>query len=279
MTLAIDIRNWLSFANSGAVWSAYNTYNGQIVKESRGEITLSSKHGFDVKKSSITLRESTFSFGGKKNLHSLSGEFLLDIAARIDSFYMTTKYRNVLKDTNWGKLFQVEDRAVNYIKGTELKTPSEPTMPCYSCGLVLPVGHITIDHHKPQVGGQHQAVIKCLRNIGYNLTHDPGKGGVANAYYFNNFQALPTKSAPPPLPTQSNGSEMDFTIDVVDNRKPERYTLSDRGITFLSVAVAASGLDELIARSMHSVFNLKPYCAKCNIKKSNQITDLSWIND
>lgn len=262
--LVNQIQSAFTQAGDGAVVAAYNSFNGIISVDTRAELVLHKRVPLDL--STVTLREKQQTFGVQRNLHSMQLGFVKEIAAWIDAMYMTSKYRKVLDDPNWRALFQVRPRTVNYIHGTAAaETDDEDTMPCYRCGIVLPVSHITVDHHKPQTGGQAQAVLKNLRNMGYQLTHAPGKGAVATAYMSGQFQAIPTKSAPGQPPQE-------------DHALAERYTLTDRGITFLSAIIAASSEQRVIDLCMHSAFNLKPFCAKCNIGKSNQLTDLEWIN-
>lgn len=264
--LVNQINNLFLQAVNGTTYPAYNGTNGAILLEHRAELVFN-KNGFVADNSSVTLRETTQVFGQKPNLHTLTVAHLKEIAGWIDTMYMTTgDYRRVLIDQNWRALFQVSQRSIRYVHGTTPAKNDEDTMPCYLCGIVLPVSHITVDHVKPQVGGGDQAILKNLRNMGYGLTHAPGKGGVATAYATNQFQALPTKSGG----MQAMGG---------DDGRAERYTLTNKGITFLSAAVAASSLQRVTDMCMHSLFNLKPYCAKCNIKKSNQLTNLDWIND
>jgi hypothetical protein len=260
--LVNQIHNAFNQAADGNVVAAYNSYNGIISVDSRAELVLTKRLPLD--ESSVTLRETQQAFGGKRNLHTLKLEFIKEIADSIDEMYMTAKYRKVLAEPNWRTLFQVSGRNVNYIHGTAGATNNEDTMPCYLCGIVLPVSHITVDHHKPQSGGESQAILKNLRNLGHQLTHAAGHGSVATAYGTQQFQAIPTKSGGQPK--------------LLHDDQAERYTLTARGITFLSAAIASTSLQRVADLCMHSVYNLKPFCAKCNITKSNRLTDLEWIN-
>jgi hypothetical protein len=264
--LVNQINTLFSSAVDGTIYPAYNSTNSVILQEHRAELVFR-RNLFAPDSSTVALRETTMVFGQKRSLHSLNVGYLKEIAGRIDTMYMTTgDYRRVLTDQNWRALFQVSQRSIRYVHGVTATKNDEDTMPCYQCGIVLPVSHITVDHAKPQSGGEDQALLKNLRNIGHGLTHAPGKGGVATAFRTGQFDALPTKSG-------------DMQVLGNDEGRPERYTLTDKGITFLSAAVAASSLQRVKDMCMHSLFNLKPHCAKCNIAKSNRLPDLDWINN
>lgn len=241
--------------------SAYNSTDSTLAPDGRAVVCFEKKK---TSGESFFVLQSSSSWE-KERMSSLTVDALKDYAQRVDAAYQSTEYRRVLKNDNWRKMFQVSQRNVNQIVGTTLTSTPQDTMPCYNCGLVLPLDHMTIDHHKPQAGGEDRAILKVLRNIDARLTHAPGSGGVATAYRTQQFQPLPTKASKGE--DESNGSGADY-----------RYTLNPTGMLFLSVAIAASGRDKVARYCMHSMFNLKPYCAKCNIRKSNKITDLSWIN-
>jgi hypothetical protein len=242
--------------------TAYNSTDASLDAESPSKARVRFQTAVTLGTSKFLLQTNAY---GAEPLCSLTVDALKDIARRVDEAYMTGKYRSVLNKAEWRTMFQVSQRSVNRIEGTTLTSTPQDTMPCYKCGLVLPLDHITIDHHKPQAGGEHAAVLKVLRNIAVGLTAAPGHGGVATAFRTGQFQPLPTKA--------SRGSD-----EVNMNRPEGRYTLTPKGILFLSVAVAASSPNDVTRYCMHSLFNLKPYCFKCNILKSNRLTDLSWIN-
>ncbi len=262
MALADQIRMLAQQEGSGfgrrSPWPVLNSYNANIADENRVEVR------FETNPHKFVLHEK-----GQgpfvRRLYSLNAEEAAGIAHKLDQTYATTNYRTIINNANWQSLFQVSTRTVAYIRGTDTIAQDEPTLPCYLCGLVLPLSHMTIDHTKPQAGGEHQALIKALRNINEGLTHDTGVGALATSYRTATFAPLPTKLGSP-------------GVDHSD-RVEHRYTLTERGMLFLSIAVAASDLNTLLRYGMHSFFNLKPYCSKCNIKKSNLTVDLSWIND
>ncbi|MGE0496497.1 MAG: hypothetical protein AB7I35_20205 [Ramlibacter sp.] len=262
--LVNQINNFVAQNQDGAELTAYNSLNGQIVKEHRWVLVFNKVLLPD--ECSMTMWETQQVFGQHKKVHTLSIGFIKEIAGWIDTMYMTGHdYRRVLNDVNWRTLFQSEQRSVDYIHGLAPQTQMEQTLPCFRCGIVLPDTHITIDHHKPQGGGGDQAVLKNLRNMGYNLTHAPGIGSVSTAFLNGQFN---------PVPTKSGGA-----VNLGDDEgKAWRYTLTDRGAVFLSAAIAASSEQRVTDLCMHSMLNLKPYCAKCNIQKSNGLSDLQWIN-
>lgn len=249
----------------GAAFDAYTSIGSQIQLEGRARVVVEKKF-FPKKLERFQLVERTNPFAPPKIEYSLELDEAAKIAKSLADAYMTTDYRRVLRDPYWMQLFNVRDRDFNYIEGTTPRTSTEASLPCYNCGLVLPASHITIDHTKPQAGGQDQSILKVFRGLSCYLTMMPGSGHFVNAY---------RTGAVDPLPTRAGRAGASFSSDFAKER---RYTLTAKGMTMLSVLIESTGLQPVLNACMHSAFNLRPYCAKCNISKSNELTDLSWIN-
>ncbi|WP_206957109.1 hypothetical protein [Trinickia acidisoli] len=249
----------------GASFDAYTSIGSQIQVEGRAKVFVEKKF-FPKMLERFQLVELPKPFIPAKVEYSLDLTEAVAIGKSLTAAYMTTDYRRVLQDPYWMQLFNVQDRDFNYIEGTTARTSTEASLPCYNCGLILPATHITIDHMKPQAGGQDQSILKVLRGLSSYLTMMPGKGHFATAYREGTTDPLPTKAG-----RDDSSSSSDFG-------KERRYTLTAKGMTMLSVLIASTGLQPVLNACMHSAFNLRPYCAKCNIAKSNVLTDLSWIN-
>lgn len=192
------------------------------------------------------------------------GIHLLQTAAdRVDNYYIGTQYRQVLNNVHWQTLYQVAARDYIEVHGTNAIQLNGHTVPCHQCGLVMPLPHITVDHQKPQEGGEFAAVLKLFHTLGCHLTHATAVGPKGQALLTGNIQAIGTKVGRP---------------DVGRTDPAWRYTLTGEGIVFLSLAVAASG-NQLNNYAMHSLVNLAPMCLRCNARKNNGRVDLSQIND
>lgn len=251
-------------------WTVYHGVGGTLLEQSQGKIVFTKGSGY-FKPGLIELKKKAASlFEQDQLLYSMTEHEAVKIADQIDDVYMTVgDYRRVLQDENWGKLFHTKSRSVDFIHGTTPQSKPLKTMPCYKCGLVLPRTHMTVDHVKPQSGGGDQAVLKVLRNLDLGLTEAQGKGGVAKAYMNDSFKPLPTKAGDILVIDEDDGGE----------GKRARYTFTAKGVAFLSAAVAASSLERMRDMCLNSIYNLKPYCAKCNSKKSNKLTNLNWLTD
>ncbi|TAM54317.1 MAG: hypothetical protein EPN57_06775 [Paraburkholderia sp.] len=260
-----NVRQLFTQNADGAAFDAYTSIGSQIQVENRATLVVEKKLS-PQKLERFQLVERTSPFAPPKVEYSLGLDEAAKIAASLTAAYMTTDYRRVLREPYWMQLFNVQDRNFNYIEGTTPRTSTEASLPCYNCGLILPASHITIDHTKPQAGGQDQAILKVFRGLSCHLTMLPGSGHFVNAYRTGAVDPLPTRAG-----RAGSSSSSDFA-------KERRYTLTAKGMTMLSVLIASAGLQPVLNACMHSAFNLRPYCAKCNISKSNALTDLSWIN-
>lgn len=249
----------------GTAFDAYTSIGSQIQLEGRAKVFVEKKL-FPKRLERFQLIQQGGPFMPPKVEYSLELNEAAEIGKALTAAYMTTDYRRVLNDPYWMQLFNVQDRSFNYIEGTTLRTSNEASLPCYNCGLILPASHITIDHTKPQAGGQDQSILKVFRGLSCYLTMMPGSGNFANAY---------RSGATDPLPTRAGEADASSSSDFAKER---RYTLTAKGMTMLSVLIASTGFQPVLNACMHSAFNLRPFCAKCNISKSNGLTDLSWIN-
>lgn len=250
-------------------WKAYHGVAGVLSQQTQGRIVFTKGSGY-FNPGQIQLFWATgIPFQQDQLLYTMTEQDAIRIADDVDDVYMTVgDYRRVLQDENWAKLFRSRFRDINFIHGTTPQTKSLKSMPCYNCGLVLPRTHMTVDHVKPQSGGGDHAVLKVLRNLDLGLTEAQGKGRVARAYMNEDFSAL------------KNNAGDDLEDDEDDEEgKRARYTFTAKGVTFLSAAVAASSLERMRDMCLNSIYNLKPFCAKCNSKKSNKLTNLNWLDN
>ncbi len=183
-----------------------------------------------------------------------------------------TTYDEIVKSRIWCQFYQRGNRSLAYVNGTTL-TPgvAEDSIPCKKCGLVLPMKLITIDHQRPQAGGEFEAVAKVFRIFGLTLEGPKGakgkafqelvqKGGTATNVVLAGDMGVLTV-APLPVGVKALGG----------NSLADRYTLNDSGTMYYSLVKAAGALKELQDRCMHSLLNLAPLCQSCNNIKNNQL--------
>lgn len=264
-TFETKINTFFASKNNSFQFDAYTSISAKIELENRAKVEIQKLVFPQIKQGFKLIEPARSTFESTVTHYSISLDEVVKIGKALDSAYMTTDYRKVFLNATWKQLFNVQNRDFGYIRGVTLVTASEESLPCRKCGILLPSSHMTIDHKKPQSGGEDQAILKVLRGLHENLTALPGHGKFATAYREGTTTALPVSVDEAEQP--SNAFE-----------KERRYTLTHRGGTVLAVLIAATDKQTVLNACMHSVFNLRPYCAKCNISKSNVITDLDWIN-
>lgn len=247
-------QQWGFPQNRHKTYGLINSANGELVDEG-------GKLGLNLERNSLYIEDRYHA------RTSVGINLLLDAARKIDSLYATTTYRSVLNHPSWLQLYQSSLRNIQYINhGNTLQVQNEQTVPCHECGIVLPIDHITIDHQKPQTGGETQAILKVLRNIGLGLTH-AGPSGAKGVQ----VQALLANQTLTPVPTK-----LGKTANPPD--PAPKYTLTMQGIAFVSAVAAANCTAELKRSCMHSMINLAPHCFRCNLLKNNGRLDLTGIN-
>jgi hypothetical protein len=189
-------------------------------------------------------------------------DYLLNCVAYIDSrAHASTTYRDVKGQVEWQLLYPTQVRIVTYVENHQDIYKYEETMPCMKCGIVLPADCLTVDHQRPQKGGDLEAILKNFRVLGLTNEGPQGAKGKALMAKFQNaafLNRLPTKPGRPALAGTSVTA---------------RYTLNDPGTMLYSLFVGAGKEDELKRRCMNSLFNLAPLCLRCNAQKGNKLKE------
>jgi hypothetical protein len=85
-------------------------------------------------------------------------------------------YRNVKTNPLWREVYYVQNKQFEkYDPKTDLASRvTEEATYCQHCGIVLPLRILTIDHQKPQQGGDVEAMLRVFRAAG--LTGETGIG-------------------------------------------------------------------------------------------------------
>jgi hypothetical protein len=173
-----------------------------------------------------------------------------------------TNYRNVKNNQLWRKVYGVRPKVFStYNSKTEKleeKTFNETTY-CQRCGIILPLRNLTIDHQKPQSGGDMEAMMRVFRAMG--LTMSTG-AGLKNRYLQHKVSGLVGGNT---------------TILALGNKGSvnDRYSHNVKGITYYSILKIFNMVDEMKQMSMHHIVNLRPMCGPCNSSLRN--SNLIWI--
>jgi hypothetical protein len=157
------------------------------------------------------------------------------------------------------------------------------SFPCHYCGIILPVELIQIEHQMPQNGADGAAVLKALHSLNAGLTAEPAHGvknmqavrvakskTLSNAGTWAPRIAAVTAGNVCPVPVKGHlfGLHEWFARPRI-LEKLNRYTLTQRGKTFLTIAIMYR--QNFVQECKNSILNLVPACASCNRGKSNMV--------
>ncbi len=206
-------------------------------------------------------------------------DWFCEAAMVIDELsYAKTTYNNIISQRLFSQLYQVGPRTVAYVEGTNLVYRTEESFPCQDCGLVLPLSRVSVDHVRPQTGGENESVVKVLRVLGLTVLGSSGtkgqqlaqgvqaavhdKGGAGQGMF-----RLQMERNLAPIPTKPGRGQKAPTSH---QTKVDRYSLTWEGALFYSVVKALGAEKELQVRCMHSLVNLRPVCSSCNSSRGNR---------
>lgn len=202
-----------------------------------------------------------FHFGKQppEPLAEIPMEELIKYAVTISEYaFAVNTYREVLDHPDFRKLYKMKLRELTYFKnGVDGKGEFEETGACTKCALVLPWYNLTIDHQRPQDGGEIEAVLKTLRALGLTVEGPQGdKGRIIRGLMPRGRGVRPKLDRLIPLPG-------------VDLNK--RYTLNHEGTIFYTLICAARHERYLGTQCMHGLLNLRPYCNRCNSSRRDAL--------
>jgi hypothetical protein len=213
-------------------------------------------------------------------------QWVIDIAMIIDELsYAETTYTNILRQHLFRTMYQIDYRPISCIDGLKPSTKLEESFPCQNCGVLLPISLMSVDHTRPQTGGESEAVAKVMRVLDLTVVGGVGsKSTQLTAVLQSAMQHQDGLSAGlnqmqfrgkvKPIPTKPGRGLKISHADKLD----DRYSLKWQGAFFYSLAVYFNCVIALQTRCMHSLVNLRPLCSHCNSQRSNPLKYLngSW---
>jgi hypothetical protein len=173
--------------------------------------------------------------------------------------FSTSTYGQVKLDPIFALLYDVANRNVSYVSAGTSGIKNEQTVPCMICGVVLPIRNMTIDHQRPQTGGDYEAIVKTFRAFGLTQEGpkgDKGKKILAHLTSGAAISAVQTQPGRAPL----GGTSVNA-----------RYTLNESGVLLYSFVCESGKLDQLKIACMHGLMNLQPACNSCNSSRGQQL--------
>jgi len=188
------------------------------------------------------------------------GEIMARAGMISGTAFAKTQYGKAADDPFFHMLYNVKERALMYMEaGTEC-SKAVSSAPCMMCGVILPLRNLTVDHQRPQSGGESEAVLKTFRAFGFTKAGPKGVKGQRILDHFTNgarMQPAMPQLGRPALPTGTTVAD--------------RYSLNVNGAILYSFIVAGGKRDELQNQCMHGLLNLKPLCQTCNSSRGNPL--------
>lgn len=163
-------------------------------------------------------------------------------------------YRNILYDAGWLAFYNASPHPVAWTRVDRNGTPAPhlwiKSIPCWSCGVVLPITAIQVDHSRTKKLSKDvnpwEVVAKFFRHQG--MTQGAPKGA----------KGLHTSGVPHNLHTTA----------------AQRYTLNSLGTLVFQVIASAKYEDDMAKNCLDSFANLRPMCSQCNTGRPAGISKL-----
>ena len=185
---------------------------------------------------------------------------------RFEALYQTTGYRDkIIKNDFWRKMYQCGPTSVKFLGPEGYQEQYIDGTACIGCGIVLPLSHMTIDHQRPQSGGETAAIARLFRACDLTAGKPVGAKGKALINQFKGVGLNQGDYSKMPKSSRNTTPQVDAA-----QARSNRYTLSTMGHLIYAAIVSAGELHRLKLLAMHSLANLKPLCTVCNPRRSNR---------
>lgn len=193
-------------------------------------------------------------------VHELRAGRILGFVRMLDNLgHAKTQYGKVSDSHIFRSLYNFANRQLPaFVNGMET-TQAVDSGPCMMCGFIYPWDKLTIDHQRPQKGGENEAVLKALRHCG--LTEEGPKGHKGRALLQHLQSGVPLTPVPP-----KPGRAITFAGNL-----EKRYTLTTEGQAIYSLLRSENRVEDLKSLAMHGLTNLAPLCSNCNSKRGNPL--------
>lgn len=185
-------------------------------------------------------------------------------------------YREVKTDLEWLKLYDHSLHPMTGKFGNQWETLNLEIVPCYYCGLGLPINLVEVDHwfeKKKRASGAVQAILKVFRASGNFLTMGAATGDKGSQFgklLQGKVATIGTRGT-----VKNKGQTWNYRLnelreDFVDVKRQ----LSVNGLIMLSILYHATEnsittLDSFYQMFINHFINLVPACSNCN-KLKNQ---------
>lgn len=200
-------------------------------------------------------------------------KFIVDAVDKMEihNHYSEHTYRNVKNNLLFKEIYNIKQRDLKYERYNDMMgvweeyTQNQESFVCVECGVIMPVGSLQVDHQRPKAQDNYEAMVKAMRIFGLTENGPKGPKGqiIAN---LNNWQ-LYTSSVNGQLPVRARFGATRLNNGTTLN---QRYALNNFGITLVSLARAHGSLDAVKTAYIHSLYNLRPLCAACNVGRNTQ---------
>lgn len=164
--------------------------------------------------------------------------------------YTPSQYRQVKNHQVWRAFYDIQPYSFpKKNKQRDLYLHLADGTSCRKCEYLMPLRNLTVDHQRPQAGGEILAVLRVFRGLGLTSGGPKlnGKNANAMAQHATNVGGVINQAS-------KDGSN----------------TTNDAGTLYYSVFKALGELNSLKEKCMHHYLNLRPLCGPCNSSLSNR---------
>ncbi|UKZ96393.1 uncharacterized protein TrAFT101_011184 [Trichoderma asperellum] len=248
-----------ALAASGSFNSPSTISRGRVVSIDQGVLTINKA------KSEITLATPT-----------VEGMLPLDIAIgyiqKLDAMSRkSTTYADLKNYSTFNTFYPREMKNLLYFNN---ETKNEVTRTCTNCGVVLPDRLLQMDHQRPKIGGQIEAVAKVMRIL--QLTVEGPRGPKCTQLY-NAFEEADRHSSNAWIRIFTDQSFLTGAIRPTQMRvtsppgnMDDRYTLNNPGSILYAILLHFGMGDLLNICLVNGIANIRPLCSACNGGRSNK---------